>query len=467
MHKDRLHTVAAVVAGGALGMLGVTAAGAPGAAAQARQAAPVLAGRTARAPAPGTQLWTERLSGPRNADALPSLLAVSPDGKTVFVTAPNLEATSSYDYVTAAYNAATGARLWTRRYNGPANGSDVPTAVAVSPAGTVVFVTGSSASTQGREDTDDATVAYNATTGARLWTRRYHTPGSGENGAQSVAVSPDGGTVFITGYSSGATATTCVTAAYNATTGVTRWLRHYPGCIAFSVAVSPAGQDVFVTGSATIGYNATTGALLWATKPYHGRLARSAAVSPDGGTVVVTGSKILGGAQFDDITIAYRASGGRLWTQRYGTPADYNTAVAVAISPDGRTAFITGRSGDTRGHYSFDTLAYRTTTGAQLWAARYNKPEHANGATALAVSPTGGTVYVTGSSKGPNRDDYATVAYDPATGTRLWVAGYNGPANGNDGATSVAVSPDGTKVFVTGSSWGGKGYDLLTVAYQG
>jgi hypothetical protein len=29
----------------------------------------------------------------------------------------------------------------------------------------------------------------------------------------------------------------------------------------------------------------------------------------------------------------------------------------------------------------------------------------------------------------------------------------------------VAVSSNGTKVFVTGPSWGGKGYDYLTIAY--
>ncbi len=47
-------------------------------------------------------------------------------------------------------------------------------------------------------------------------------------------------------------------------------------------------------------------------------------------------------------------------------------------------------------------------TGAQRWVARYNGPvKGVNVAYSLAVSPTTGTVYVTGTSG----DAYATVAY--------------------------------------------------------
>jgi hypothetical protein len=272
--------------------------------------------------------------------------------------------------------------------------------------------------------------------------------------------------VFVTGYTSGSTTKAAVTAAYNAATGAQLWAKSDHGHAASSVAVSPDGQDVFITGDTTVAYRATTGAQLWA-KSYHGRYASSVAVGPDGTNVFVTGVKYLTGALSGYITIGYRASGTRLWTQRYGDPAHDNAAAAVAVSPEGATVFITGQRGDARGHLGFATIAYRATTGAPLWTQRYNKPAHANTATALAVSPTTGTVYVTGGSQAPNQEDFATVAYGAAAGARLWVQGYNGPANGDDYATSVAVSPSGTKVFATGPSWGGKGYDNLTIAYQG
>ena len=60
-----------------------------------------------------------------------------------------------------------------------------------------MFVTGARA---GRAaDSDYATVAYSAATGGQLWVSRYHGPASGFDGADSVAVSPGGATVFVTG----------------------------------------------------------------------------------------------------------------------------------------------------------------------------------------------------------------------------------------------------------------------------
>jgi DNA-binding beta-propeller fold protein YncE len=105
--------------------------------------------------------------------------------------------------------------------------------------------------------------------------------------------------------------------------------------------------------------------------------------------------------------------------------------------------------------------------GAQLWAKRYNGPGNSTDiANSLAVSPTGGAVYVTGQSSGATTgDDYATVAYNAATGAQLWVSRYS---HGADVANSVAVSPTGGTVYVTGQSSGATtGYDYATIAYKG
>ena len=62
------------------------------------------------------------------------------------------------DFATAAYRAASGAWLWARRYNGPGQGDVLPAAVAASPAGGRVFVTGRSPGTASADDI--ATLAY-------------------------------------------------------------------------------------------------------------------------------------------------------------------------------------------------------------------------------------------------------------------------------------------------------------------
>lgn len=81
--------------------------------------------------------------------------------RTVFVTGTGSGRNLDDDYATVAYNAATGARLWVQRYNGPGNGNDYADTMAVSRNGTV-FVTrpswgGASSSTTPPSPTKDET----------------------------------------------------------------------------------------------------------------------------------------------------------------------------------------------------------------------------------------------------------------------------------------------------------------------
>jgi len=55
-----------------------------------------------------------------------------------------------FDFLTIKYD-NDGHELWTKRYNGPANGSDIPVAIAVTPDGGI-FVAGTSANTNGGTD---------------------------------------------------------------------------------------------------------------------------------------------------------------------------------------------------------------------------------------------------------------------------------------------------------------------------
>jgi PQQ-like domain len=158
-------------------------------------------------------------------------VAVSPGAGTVFVTGTSRVA-PALDYATAANDAATGARRWVSRYSGPPGHADSARSVAVSPDGATVFVTGSSRAgpTGATSGLDYATVAYDAATGAQRWASRYNGPANGDDGASSVAVSPGGATVFVTGISQGAASgSDYATVAYDAATGALRWVRRYNG----------------------------------------------------------------------------------------------------------------------------------------------------------------------------------------------------------------------------------------------
>jgi len=127
----------------------------------------------------------------------------SRDGRTVFVTGASTGVHSHEDWATVAYRAATGARLWVKRHDGPVSSRDLAVSLAVSPDGNAVFVTGISwldGLLNQTPATEYVTIAYGAATGARLWARHYQNGSADEAQAVAVAVSP-AGLVFVTGTS--------------------------------------------------------------------------------------------------------------------------------------------------------------------------------------------------------------------------------------------------------------------------
>ena len=139
---------AAAAAGIALAAVGVTAASASGAAPRALQAVRVTgAGTSVAATSPGAQLWAARYDNPGNGGA--TSVVVSPSGKTAFVTGYTTTASGTEDYTTVGYNATTGAQLWAATYNDPGHTTDQAYSVAVSPDGTAVFVTGEASRPRG------------------------------------------------------------------------------------------------------------------------------------------------------------------------------------------------------------------------------------------------------------------------------------------------------------------------------
>jgi outer membrane protein assembly factor BamB len=431
--------------------------------------------------------WRARWLGDDGYPDVPVAIAPSPDGTTVYVAGWTYWSQDrTRRYYLLAYDASSGERRWGRSYRGPRRGNDTPTAMAVSLDGSTVFVTGWSAADETGKDF--ATVAWDAATGDRVWARRYDGAGLVDR-ALDLALSPDGSTVVVTGSSRLAEGPPdAVTIAYDAATGGQRWLARTTGSTRGGGAVSVAAGPslVAVTGllaghvgtarMVTLAYDPSTGALLWRRSGPRKSSGTVVSLDAAGNVYAVGGTR---GSRF--LTIAYDVAGEERWRETYGGDRDVccDIAADVVLARGGRTLVVTGSSdrGSRPGGGVFSTVAYDTTTGDRRWVARYRGPLGAvNGPRAIAASPDGIEVWVTGATLdrwgsegllGESFQDMATVGYAARTGALLWTRTYGATFDEQDAGIAVATSPDGSLVFVTGMSERRRsGQDIVTLAYR-
>jgi hypothetical protein len=156
------------------------------------------------------------------------------------------------DYLTTAMDALDGRVLWVRRYAGPGGGRDVAESVVASPDGSSVFVTGYSLGQS--TSYDFATIAYDARTGTRIWLRRYDGPQHDADEALCMAITLDGRFLYVAGFAEETSefSTDYTTIAYAPATGAIVGKRVYDGTGQYTDSAEDiyAGTEkVFVTGS--------------------------------------------------------------------------------------------------------------------------------------------------------------------------------------------------------------------------
>jgi DNA-binding beta-propeller fold protein YncE len=415
--------------------------------------------------APGDRLWIKGYAGTRGHGDRATALALSPDGRTVFVTGQQGGLESS----TVAYDARTGMRLWAVHH-----GAVILTIVAAN--GSSVFVTGLAV-----DGSVFFTVALDSGTGAVRWTRRHHGPSGSGDAPSGIALSPDGQSVFVTGsltLPSGRVKEDTV--AYSTHDGATVWSARWDGPTENDLSARIVASDtrVFVATThdeggargrdyATIAYEAATGTHLW-TRLYdragNWDAATGITLGPHGASVFVTGVSYQG-ADGDFVTIGYDAtSGARLWTSRYAGPRGYDSPAAITASLDRTELYLTGGSASAEGigFADYATVALDSVTGRQLWVTRYAGPAgQLDEPLGIAVSDT--HVFVTGTSASSRQypcddgsgglcydRDVLTAAYDGGTGAELWVKRHAGSADRDDWGNAIAIGPEGQRVFVTG-----------------
>lgn len=422
----------------------------------------------------GERLWIARYDGPSHRNDIPSEVAVSPDGSTVFVTGISYRPGCS-NWATVAYS-ANGEELWSARYDGAEHWCDNVAGIAVSDDGKRVYVTGQ---TQETDAGDITTIAYDAVGGSELWVARENN-GLDIRADTAAGVATHGANVYVVGTVN----TRCdesidrcyykvVVASYDGQTGQRRWIDEYESAAGTSSFVGAfgsgitvgAGDSVFVAAETvkgnveTLAYDGASGSRRWVAHSKDDYYANAIETSPDGGTVYVAAFSTSNKYSLT----AYAASdSSELWRVERGS-ATFGTPY-IDVSPSGDKVFLAAES---RGDYL--VIAIDAGTGSNVWRAQYDAAGRVSDAPAgIVVSADGQEVMVTGTA-GRRRSwgsTYATVAFDGASGEKLWMSKYGFGRLGNDHyATAIAATPQGG-VYITGESEGPTEWsDFATIRY--
>ena len=321
----------------------------------------------------GDELWTQRWDSDfHDGDGARDIVLDS--FGNIFVTGSAYRGGNAWDAVTIKYN-ASGVEQWVSLYSGQLGDFDQAYSIVLDNSGNT-YVAGRCGENGYGEY---LTIKYDSN-GDTLWTKKYDGPANGVDEAYSIALDQSGN-AYVTGRSLGNTSGyDYATIKYNPS-GDTVWVRRYNGTAndideAYVVAVDGSG-NVYVTGVSnqlgssldylTIKYN-SSGVEQWA-KNYNGPGYAfdypHAIVLDDFGNVYVTGESPGGSPSYTDFaTIKYNPDGNEQWVQRYnGTASSNDYGRSIAVDNLGNV-YVIGESGGTGTEYDYVTIKYsQTPTG--------------------------------------------------------------------------------------------------------
>ncbi len=283
----------------------------------------------------GTKLWSARFNGPSDPSPdlspgyshdVPAELVVDGSGN-VYVTGSSITPVGA-DYVTIKYD-STGQQRWTRRYDGPAHGQDVPAAIGVDTNGNV-FVSGSSSGADIAQDF--LTIKYDPD-GNELWTARYDGPFHSADEAGAMAVDTSGNVYVVgnsvgSGHCAGNSDAACqdITAVKYDTHGSQLWVTRHERLgeseQATGAAVNDEGDLYVSAASGGLLKFDKDGGLVWASGFHLSEIwgGHAGATALDSqGNVYVTGHANVGGG-LGYATAMYDADGNRRWIGGYSVP---------------------------------------------------------------------------------------------------------------------------------------------------
>ncbi len=211
----------------------------------------------------GTPAWAgpKVYNGPNDGVDVFTAIAMGP-GDAVYTAGARAGSNGMDDIVVVKWSAA-GARQWVRSYDSPSHGSDRASAIVVDSAGNVTV-----AGETYRLTSQDWVVVSWSPSGSQRWSSRL-SAGSGEYLSAMDLVVAEDRNVYATGLSSTAAGVAALTVRYSSS-GERKWRKTYTGpaglgALSLAAAVRPEG-GVYVCGATESAATASDGLVMSYTK---------------------------------------------------------------------------------------------------------------------------------------------------------------------------------------------------------
>lgn len=376
------------------------------------------------ATATGAFLWSKKFNG--KGDFTDKVNAMMTDNhKNIFITGYVITAEQKRNLFCSKINSA-GVTVWNKTYDFSFD-DDEGRAIGIDTAGGI-YVCGSSI---GSGTSDDYVVVKFDTLGNITWTYRYNFVNEADV-AVSISVLPNG-TSFITGYSD---------------QNISNLVSNYD--------ITTIKLSVLGVEQAVIRYNGTGNGADRGVKVF----------ALNASNIWVTG-RMFNGTNEDAVVIKYNGALTQLWLPAFAGAANLNDQPRDLFIDASGNSFVAGNTGTVANDDDYFAKKYNNS-GVLQWTYNYNGTgnfvDRAYGITANANG-----VYLTGRSalnSITDTGDIVTIKLNLTTGAQLWLNRFNGTGLSFDRGNDVMVDNPGN-IYVVGETFSTtSGSDFITLMYN-
>ena len=385
----------------------------------------------------GDTVWTTRYNGKANGDDIPNTIAVDDNGN-VYVTGKSEGIGTGYDILTIKYN-SSGDTVWTRRYNGSANQEDIGYNLAVDGKGNV-YVVGSYQSSAGSNNNTGIVIKFNDLRKDE-WVKSINV--NRDNKAYLISIN-NSGNIIVSDYlrdnndyeilEYDSTGKVICSYKYTSSNPVYPFYMGEPNSILIdkssNIYVASTKYNTMITAK----YIHLVSQPTWLRSSANTQYVTGIDSKIDGdNNIYVLGSR--GKTNHEYLLIKYNSSGTEVWERSYKSSANSdNVPISLAMSnvssnPD---IYVTGNTTTSNGTHNITSIKYNSD-GHIYEIINYDCGNNGEDLASSMVIDKYNNFYITGYSNcnGTNNDVKTLKYVNPFFSNTYWIDFYT-KVDGND-----------------------------------